>query len=173
MKAVVLKCVGCGAGLDVAHGTDRLICAYCGSEQIVERQGSMARLGVASGMLSRIARGSERAASELTVLRIRQELSTLAAARARQRAETLAATNAVTKLFKVAVFPGLGAVLCWNSGNKLWALAWGSVAALIIFASIAAVILSSNRETELKNRTALLGSKLEEEMARLRSSLDA
>lgn len=41
MKVLSLKCVNCGAGIEVGPETDTFACSYCGTQQLVKRSGGI------------------------------------------------------------------------------------------------------------------------------------
>ncbi len=77
LKTLTLKCPSCGAALDVAPDMERFACGYCGSEQIVQRQGGTVALKLVTDAIARVQFGTDRTAAELALRRINDEMAAL------------------------------------------------------------------------------------------------
>lgn len=74
-----LKCVNCGAGLEISPDMVRFACGYCGAEQIVERKGGTVALKQITDAISRVQIGTDKTASELAIRRLQEELNQIGA----------------------------------------------------------------------------------------------
>lgn len=81
MQVVSLKCVNCGAGLEVKQDIEDFACGYCGIQQHVERGGGIVSLRRVEETLDEVKLGTNRAASELALTRLRSDLSAVRAKR--------------------------------------------------------------------------------------------
>lgn len=81
MKAVSLKCLNCGAGLEVKPDIEDFACGYCGVQQHVERSGGIVSLRRVEETLDEVKLSTNRAASELALTRLRSDLSAIRARR--------------------------------------------------------------------------------------------
>ncbi len=77
LRTLTLKCPGCGAGLDVTPEMDRFACGYCGTEQIVQRQGGTVALKLITDAILQVQSGTDRTAAELAIRRINDEVAAL------------------------------------------------------------------------------------------------
>ncbi|HEY0586154.1 MAG TPA: hypothetical protein VGD52_08495 [Pseudoduganella sp.] len=81
MQVVSLKCVNCGAGLEVKPDIEDFACGYCGVSQHVERSGGIVSLRRVEETLDEVKLGTNRAASEFALTRLRSDLSAICAQR--------------------------------------------------------------------------------------------
>jgi len=81
MKAISLKCVNCGAGLEIGPDTTSFACGYCGTQQLVERGGGIVSLRRLEDTLDEVKLGTNRAASELALARLKAEAAAICAQR--------------------------------------------------------------------------------------------
>lgn len=79
MNVVIIKlgCVGCGASLDIPSEVDRLACAHCGTQQLVQRDGGTIHLKEFADTLSRVRIGTDKTAAELAISRLTKEQESL------------------------------------------------------------------------------------------------
>lgn len=77
LRTLSLKCPSCGALLDINPETDHFACGYCGTGQIVQRQGGIVALKPVTEAISRVQIGTDRTAAELAIRRITDELNAL------------------------------------------------------------------------------------------------
>ncbi len=81
MKILSLKCVNCGAGLEVKPDIDDFACGYCGVQQHVERSGGIVALRRLEEALDDVKLGTNRAASELALTRLQADVAAILAQR--------------------------------------------------------------------------------------------
>jgi predicted RNA-binding Zn-ribbon protein involved in translation (DUF1610 family) len=74
---VRLGCVGCGATLEVSQQMERLACAHCGTEQMVERSGGAVHLQSVKEAISKVQVGTDKTAAELAITRLSNERESL------------------------------------------------------------------------------------------------
>lgn len=77
MKILSLKCVNCGAGLDVRQEINTFACSYCGAQQEVERSGGIVSLRRLEESLDAVKSGTSRTASELALSRLQADVSSI------------------------------------------------------------------------------------------------
>jgi DNA-directed RNA polymerase subunit RPC12/RpoP len=74
---VSLSCPSCGGKLEITKDLYRFACAYCGTEHMVQRGGGVVALIPVIEQLGRIGASSDKTASELAIVRLRQEIPQL------------------------------------------------------------------------------------------------
>jgi hypothetical protein len=74
---VTLSCPSCGGKLEITKDLDRFACGYCGREQVVRRGGGVVSLAPVIEELKQVHAGVDRAASELAIQRLKQDISDL------------------------------------------------------------------------------------------------
>ncbi len=74
---VTLSCPTCGGKLQITKDIDRFACAHCGNEHAVKRGGGIVALEPVVAGLAKVQVGVDKAASELTIIRLNAELTTL------------------------------------------------------------------------------------------------
>ncbi|KQZ43890.1 hypothetical protein [Duganella sp. Root1480D1] len=79
MMIISLKCVQCGAGLEVKPEIDDFACGYCGVQQHVERGGGVVSLRRMEETLDDVKIGTNRAASEFALRRLHADLNAICA----------------------------------------------------------------------------------------------
>ncbi len=79
---ISLSCPNCGGKLEITPDMERFSCKYCGNEQLVRRTGGLVSLAPVVEGLKRVETkfdqvliGSDRAAAEQTILRLKGEIS--------------------------------------------------------------------------------------------------
>jgi len=77
MRTISMKCVGCGADLQIKPETIEFVCAYCGSAQVVDRSGGAVTLSLVTEAIGRVQQGTDRTASELALVRLEKELAAI------------------------------------------------------------------------------------------------
>ena len=80
LKTLTLKCPSCGADLQITSDMDRFACGYCGTEQIVRRQGGTVVLRMITSAIAQVQISTDRTAAELAINRLSQELDDMGAA---------------------------------------------------------------------------------------------
>ncbi|MBK6431530.1 hypothetical protein [Candidatus Amarolinea dominans] len=71
-----LKCLSCGANLQVPKETEYFVCIYCNTAHVVRESGGIVSLSLARA-LKNVQDGVDRTASELAIRRLREELKSL------------------------------------------------------------------------------------------------
>lgn len=74
MEIINLKCPSCAGALEVTSDMDRFACGYCGSEQMVVRQGGTVSLKLVTDAISRVQVGTDKTAAELALKRLEGEI---------------------------------------------------------------------------------------------------
>jgi predicted RNA-binding Zn-ribbon protein involved in translation (DUF1610 family) len=74
---VTLSCPTCGGKLQITQDIDRFACSHCGNEHVVKRSGGIVALSPVVEGLAKVQVGVDKAASELTIIRLNSELMTL------------------------------------------------------------------------------------------------
>jgi len=92
-----LGCVNCGAPLEIRADLDVFACAYCGTQQQVQRQGGVVALRRVESAIRAVQRGTDRTAAELAMPRLQAELTGLYEARARLLADASARFEAAVR----------------------------------------------------------------------------
>jgi len=77
MKVLSLKCVNCGASIEIGPETDTFACSYCGTQQMVKRSGGIVVLQRIGAALDEVKRGTNRTASELALRRLWADVSAI------------------------------------------------------------------------------------------------
>jgi hypothetical protein len=124
MKVVSLKCVNCGASLEIGPAVDNFACGYCGTQQHVDRGGGIVSLRKIETTLSQVRQATDRTASELALVRLREELAFL---RSRQAEEVnaLRATDERENGF-------IGLALLGGSVASLYLFGWWGIALILL-----------------------------------------
>jgi len=73
LKSISLKCVNCGADLDITTEMSDFACGYCGAAQTVERSGGTVSLKLSADGVSKVRAGADGTA-EAAVKRLKEEL---------------------------------------------------------------------------------------------------
>ncbi|RYD96693.1 MAG: hypothetical protein EOP50_06390 [Sphingobacteriales bacterium] len=72
---VPMKCVGCGANLEIELDMGVFACAYCGARQQVIARGGTVSLKPVTEALRQVQHGTDRTAAELAMPRLERELA--------------------------------------------------------------------------------------------------
>ena len=72
MMTLSLRCASCGAPLKIRPYTEYFACAYCGSEQAVERFGGTVALKLVSA-IEGVTTGTDKVAAELAIVRLERD----------------------------------------------------------------------------------------------------
>jgi len=124
MKVISLKCVNCGATLDIGPGVDNFACSYCGTQQHVERSGGIVSLRRIETALSGVQQATDRTASELALVRLKQEMTSI-----RIEVETkVKALREADEKENVAI--GFGLLI--GSVASLVAFGWWGIAVILV-----------------------------------------
>jgi len=119
MKILSLKCVNCGAGLEVKQDISDFACGYCGIQQQVERSGGIVSLRRVEQALDDVKLGTNRTASELAINRLQADIAGVYAQR-----------DHVVKVLRAAdhknnVFIGWGSILLVAFSFGIFGPLWG------------------------------------------------
>jgi len=106
MKAISLKCVSCGAGLEIGQDTNDFACGYCGTQQLVERGGGIVSLRRIEDTLDDVKLGTNRAASQLALTRLKADAAAICAQRDSQIRTLRAADERSNKLIGWGIIAG-------------------------------------------------------------------
>ena len=82
-QTITLKCPSCGANLAITPEMDTFACGYCGTQQMVQRNGGTVSLKLIGEAIARVQLGTDRTAAELAIRRLREDLSAVEAERKR------------------------------------------------------------------------------------------
>ena len=74
---ITLSCPSCGGKLQITNAMERFACANCGNEHLVQRQGGAVFLTPVVETLQKIQTGTDKAASELAISRLKKEIEEL------------------------------------------------------------------------------------------------
>jgi len=113
-QGIRLRCPNCGANLQIFDDMSRFACAYCGSEQIVERRGGTVSLKLIAEAISKVQRGTDKTAAELALTRLERELEQLLKVRQQRKQEIESKVKERSDggtLTFVLVFIGTGAII--------------------------------------------------------------
>lgn len=127
---ITLSCPTCGAKLQITTDMDRFVCAHCGNEHIIRRQGGTITLKPITDAISQVREGVDRTAAELGIVRINEEIKKLTVD-----------LNAVSKrmgerrkyfIYLIASF-FLGVILAFSNQNSSFGILW-AVGSILLFA---------------------------------------
>ena len=76
---VTLTCPNCGGKLQITPDIDRFACAHCGNEHLVKRSEGLVALQPLHATLSGLQRATDRAAAEMGLRRVNEELASIEA----------------------------------------------------------------------------------------------
>lgn len=175
---VSLKCVSCGAALDITIDMDVFACAYCGTQQVVKRSGGAVSLRLVREAISRVQRGTDRTAAELAIRRINEELLGIAKERKERKGQICVedASRGCMPLFMGCVL----ILFCVGLANLIFPHNEDVVmAAGVIISVVSWVIFDSSLRNHTNKRIALSErefdarvSKLQKQLARNHSLLE-
>ena len=168
LKTLSLRCPSCGATLDVTPELDRFACGYCGTEQIVQRQGGTVALKLLGDAIARVQYGTDRTAAELALRRLRDDLAAIEQERLQFNAHAAKTVSEGQGAVVVVFVVGIGlCVVLMGSGQTGFGLA--AFAAGIILPVVTIASNSSTRDklgaqrTKLDNRHKALCGKIDEQ----------
>jgi predicted RNA-binding Zn-ribbon protein involved in translation (DUF1610 family) len=75
VRTFKLSCSSCGSALQIASDIENFACAYCGTNQIVERAGGVVRLKSVTQAIGRVQVGTDKTAAELALNRLNVEIA--------------------------------------------------------------------------------------------------
>jgi hypothetical protein len=151
---VTLSCPSCGGKLQITNDLDRFACGYCGTEQVVRRGGGVVSLAPIVEVLKQVQSGVDRAASELAIKRLKEEVAELT-----QERQVLGPGAENLVLFGIIVLGIVGLIVGVLSG--VWGLALVS-ALLAVGAGYSLVRIQRSNAEHRRAIDRQLGQKLEE-----------
>jgi predicted RNA-binding Zn-ribbon protein involved in translation (DUF1610 family) len=77
ITVLTLKCLQCGASLEIKNSVSQFACGYCGANQIVERSGGAVSLSLITDAIYQVRAGTDKTAAELAIVRLQNELHQL------------------------------------------------------------------------------------------------
>lgn len=77
VEFINLTCPTCGGKLQITDNTERFSCGYCGIEHIVKRSGGIVTIEPVVQELREVKKGVDKTASELAIVRIKEEIKKL------------------------------------------------------------------------------------------------
>ena len=101
-NVISLTCPSCGGKLQITNDIERFSCGYCGNEQIVQRSGGVITLAPVVEGLKEVKKGVDKTASELAIVRLKEEINSLS----QQRINASRGTNSCIVVF-IVVFIGV------------------------------------------------------------------
>jgi ribosomal protein S27AE len=114
---VSLTCPKCGASLKITSAIDRFACAHCGAEHIVRRTEGVVSLAPVLEGLVRVQAGVDKAASELAIPRLKEEIAALKLQHS--RINLLSPTGIQTQAFLIIVASvGLAISICASDSSR-------------------------------------------------------
>lgn len=172
LKTLSLKCPSCGAALEITSEMDRFACGFCGTEQIVQRQGGTVALRLLGDAISRVQLGTDRTAAELTLRRLREDMAALEQERLQvQPPPQSPATNIENAAigFLFIGTPILSVVCYYREGFAMAALV---IVIGTIFGAFFAVSYNTRVEAELKAHEAKQRTEFEGRSKALNAKID-
>jgi len=120
MKILSLKCVNCGAGLEIKQDVSDFACGYCGIQQQVERSGGIVALKRVEEALDDVKLGTNRTASELAIARLQADIAGVYA----ERDKVIKVLRAADHKNNVFIGWGLLFLLAFSMGifGPLWGM---------------------------------------------------
>jgi len=128
MQSLSLKCSNCGGDLNIGPDVEHFACGYCGSSQVVHRDGGIITLKAVESAIAKVQLGADRTAAELAVRRLKDDLNEVnkqvrqivqANIAEKERSQALLAKAAAL----VGIIPFLW-ILFYSTG---WAVLWAAV----------------------------------------------
>jgi hypothetical protein len=74
MQVVSLRCSHCGGDLKIGPDVEHFACGYCGSSQIVHRDGGIVTLKTVQAAIAKVQLSTDRTAAELAIRRLKEDL---------------------------------------------------------------------------------------------------
>jgi DNA-directed RNA polymerase subunit RPC12/RpoP len=143
-----LKCVNCGAGLEISQDMETFACGYCGTQQMVERKGGTIALRRVTDAISKVQAGTDRTAAELTLKRLSEEMAALNNHRAHIQMMAARRRDCTTLVVNTLVFGTLaGFIGAAAIGNKDAALP--VFFTILVGSAVLAYFLRKKRQAEV------------------------
>ena len=73
MQPIALKCPSCGGNLQITPDMETFACGYCGTQQIVRREGGTVSLKIIGEAIAGVKASTDRIAAELEIRRLRDD----------------------------------------------------------------------------------------------------
>lgn len=167
MNILSLKCMNCGAALEVVQDIDHFACSYCGTQQQVQRSGGIVSLRRLEESLEEVKSGTNRAASELALSRLHADIASICA----QRDDQIRALEAAEKRSNAII----GWAVIISVAATVVQFGWWSIPVLIALAAIGWRFIPSS-SGKAKAVTANAEARIEAlkvQIARHQASIDA
>lgn len=137
-RIYALKCPNCGAALKVGASVDTFACSYCGASVRVEHGEGIISLQLLAKATLGVQRGTDRAAAELAIRRLEDDLLAIETERQRLLAQltkgrdlgfgTMVALGVIGAVIGALVGGGIGALILGVAGATLGAAAIDRIA---------------------------------------------
>lgn len=132
MQIISLKCTNCGGDLKIGPDVEHFACGYCGTSQVVHREGGIITLKSLEAAVAKVQLGTDRAAAELAVRRLKDELEDVnKEIRKIVRASILEKEQSQGFLGKAAVVVGLIPFFWIMYYSPITSVIWGLVVVTI------------------------------------------
>lgn len=174
---VALRCVGCGANLQIASDIEMVACAHCGTGHAVERLGSTVALKRLGESVQRIQSNTDRVAAELALPRLYKELKEVEAERQRRLAQPVPLSNRMSKLTLVGLVSMFGTFYCFWKGYATMGVIFmvamlGAVGLSRLFFHLNGHSLPQEDVDKLKRVAAGINRSCDEKRDRIQSQID-
>lgn len=143
MAILKLSCVNCSAPLEIGADLERFACAYCGTNQLIERSGGVVALRRVENAIQAVQRGTDKTAAELAVPRLQRELEEAKKAKVKateqaktKRTRELGGRRLLTGLVAIVLFCVGMTILVWMSSGEevssaIFAVTWLWLASMV------------------------------------------
>jgi hypothetical protein len=177
-RLVALRCLGCGASLQLKSDLNTFACEHCGTTHVVERSGGAIALKLLHEAVGRVERNTDRAAAELALPRLYKELEAVEAERQRRLAEPVQLSGRMPRLMVVASLSLLAMLLCiWMNfttlGITFFAVMVGSTGLFMLGQMLGISPLPQSDIDKLKRAAAGINYSCDEKKARIQEQIDA
>lgn len=134
---LTLTCPSCGSKLKVTEQVHLLVCANCGNEYMVHRDGGAVYLGPIAQDVKQIRVGVDKTAAELAVARLTKEISAvndeLEDAKRQDYTHLIATSNDETLFFIGIIATGILTLVCVATGQSAASLVFLSLLIPLVF----------------------------------------
>ena len=175
---ITLACPSCAGNLKITSDSDRFVCKYCNREHLVRRQGGIVTVAPVIEKLDRIVSGVDRHASELAIVRLKNECreveEEIEAVKGNYRTmDARSETKLRTAVVWSIVIAAIGLIASLNLGASNSSAALGVI--LIVGLTCTRWIYTANVDRQEAHRSISLAKAqippLEETLARCSSEL--
>ena len=152
MFTLSLKCSNCGGDLKIGSDVEHFACGYCGSSQVVHRDGGIVTLKAVEAAIAKVQLGTDRTAAELAVRRLKDDLDEVG-----KKVRHLVQANIAEKersqafLAKAAAIVGIIPFLWILFYSTGWAVLW----AVVVFAITLYLMVQSRSRIDGRYQTKL------------------